>query len=480
MKFLKIKYIGAVLLGAALSSCATYYQIQSEFNQNFESGQLEQAARVLDENKRAGKKKARFLYYADQGVVNAMLGNLEESNKWFEKAYLFGEDYQNNYANVAASFLVNPNTIVYPGEDHEHLLLLYYKALNFLKLNDHESALVECRRLINRLNALSDRYKSDKKYRRDAFVHNLMGIIFEASGDVSNAFVAYRNAHNIYEQDYTRLFGLETPNQLKQDLLRTAYLNGYDSDLAFFERKFDLTYQHKPNAQELVFFWHNGLGPVKDEWSINFTTVANGDGFVTFTNEEYGLSFPYNTANAEGGGDLTDLRVFRVAFPKYVERKPYFERAVLETPGKRFALEKAEDINAVAFKTLEERMLQEMGKGLLRVALKKSVEMAIRNGGESEDGEEQTKEEKQEEAMREGLSFLVGVVNAATEKADTRNWQTIPHSIYYTRVPLKTGRQTVMLKTIAPSGATQKETFLFDVGPGETVFHTFHSLEYRR
>lgn len=479
MKKFGVKYLLAVLIGTALSSCATYYQIQSEFNQNFEGGNLEEAARVLDEHKRAAKKKARFLYFADQGVVNSMLGNLEESNKWLEKAYLFGEDYQKNYASVAASFLVNPTTIVYPGEDHEHLLLLYYKALNYLKLNDYESALVECRRLINRLNELSDKYKSDQKYRRDAFVHNLMGVIFEASGDISNAFVAYRNALTIYEEDYQRLFGLGAPEQLKRDLLRTAYLNGYDSDVAFFERKFDMKYNHETNTEELVFFWHNGLGPVKDEWSINFTTVANGDGFVTFANEEYGLSFPYNTSSANGDADLTDLRVFRVAFPKYVERKPYFERAVIETKGKRYELEKAEDVNAVAFKTLEERMLQEMGKGLLRAAVKKSMEMAIRNSGDSDSDKAQTKEEKQEEAMRAGLSFLVGVVNAATEKADTRNWQTIPHSIYYTRVPLSTGKQTVMLKTMTPSGATQKETFSFEIAPGETVFHTYHSLEFR-
>ena len=32
-----------------------------------------------------------------------------------EKAYLFGEDYQKNYASIAASFLVNPNTVIYPG-----------------------------------------------------------------------------------------------------------------------------------------------------------------------------------------------------------------------------------------------------------------------------------------------------------------------------------------------------------------------------
>lgn len=472
------KYGWIILLACCTFSCATYYQINSEFNQSFEQGNLEAAGKVLDENKKAGRKKARFLYYANQGVVNAMLGELEESNMWLEKAYLFGEDYQKNYADIAASFLVNPNSIVYQGEDHEHLLLLYYKAINFLKMKDYQSALVECRRLINRLNSLSDKYKSDKKYKEDAFVHNLMGIIYEASGDVNNAFIAYRNAYNIYEKDYQKLFGLEPPAQLKKDLLRTAHLNGFFTDLDFYERKFNM--KHTPSGnEELVFFWHNGLGPVKDEWSLNFTTVGGGDGFVTFVNEDYGLSFPYAVSDADQQNQLTSLRLFRVAFPKYQERKPFFQEAVLQTNSKVYPLELAEDVNAIAFKTLEERMLEELGKGLLRAGLKKALEMSIR-GEQGGNDDKKTEEEKKEEAMREGLSMMVGIINAATEKADTRNWQTIPHSIYYSRVPLKPGENTVTLKTKSASGASVSEQFTFDVVKGETVFHTFQSLETRQ
>ena len=473
-----IKAVSIVFLACSTFSCATYYQINSEFNQSFEQGNLEAAERVLNSNKQAAKKKAQFLYFANQGVVNSMLGNLEESNKWLEKAYLFGEDYQKNYASIAASFLVNPNTIVYPGEDHEHLLLLYYKALNFLKMKDYESALVECRRLVNRQNELSDKYKSDKKYKEDAFVHNLMGIIYEASGEINNAFIAYRNAYNIYEGDYKRLFGLDAPNQLKQDLLRAAHLNGFYTELDFYERQFNMKYSPAA-SEELVFFWHNGLGPVKSEWSINFTAVDGGDGFVTFVNDEYNFSFPYAISGPDQKSQLTDLRLFRVAFPKYEERKPYFQRAVLETNQTRYQLELAEDVNAIAFKTLEERMMQELAKGLLRAATKKAVEMAIR-GPQGGSDEKKTEEEKREEAIREGLSLMVGIFNASTEKADTRNWQTIPHDIYYGRVPLNTGENTVTLKTISGSGATATQEFSFTASRGETLFHSFQSLEYKR
>ncbi len=463
------------VLGLTIS-CATYYQLNYEFNQHYANGNLEAASRLLDGNKKQSRDKNRFLYFVNQGLVKAQLGQYEESNDWFEKAYLFGEDYRKNPANIVTSFLVNPNTAVYPGEDHEHLLLLYYKAINFLKLKDYESALVECRRLNNRLLELSDKYRSENKYKRDAFVHNLMGIIYEASGDVNNAFIAYRNSFDIYKEDYSTLFGLSPPEQLKQDLVRTAYLNGFQTELEFYEREFGFEYDKTAAAsEELVFFWHNGLGPVKDEWSVNFTIVEGEGGVVSFVNDEYSFNFPFPIHDEAQKSELTNLRFFRVAFPKYVERETLYNRASVSVNKEQYPLELAENVNDIAFKVLNERMLQEFAQGLLRVAIKKSIEQAIRGDQSKED--ESDKEDKGEE-FREGLSFLVGVLNAATEKADTRNWQTLPHSIFYTRVPLDTGQNEVILQVSGNNaGAKDYHTFSFEARKGETVFHTFHSLE---
>ncbi|MEQ8906761.1 hypothetical protein [Ekhidna sp.] len=443
-----------------LTSCASFYQLNYEFNKNFEEGNIEQAADILDQNKRAAKSKTRFLYYANQGVVEHLLGNYEESNNWLEKAYLFGEDYHKNYLNFAASYFLNPNLIVYPGEDHEHLMLLYYKALNYLKLKNYESALIECRRLNQRLYELGDKYLSENKYQKDAFIHNLMGIIYDASGDYNNAFIAYRNSLEIYQKEFSEMFGLTAPDQLKKDLLRTASLAGFPEEVDRYSEEFGMNYvpQPSPEGGELVFFWHNGLVPVKDEWSINFVAVKGSGGMIIFENEEYGLNFPffYDT-DEDGNASITDLTGTRVAFPKYVEREPFFQHASLEIDNYYYPLEKAEDINAIAFKTLKERMLEELGKGLLRVALKKTVEKEVRKENET-------------------LGFLVGVMNFASEQADTRNWQTIPHSIHYTRVPLEKGENQVTLHTDGSKGQNQ-QTFTFIGEKGETQFQTFQSLE---
>ncbi len=445
-----------------VTSCATFYEVNYEFNKNFEQGRLEEAESLLLENEKIEKQsKTRFLYYTNRGVVAHLLGKYEESNDWLERAYIFGEDHRKNYVDFVASYLLNPNVITYSGEDHEHLMLLYYKVLNYLKMSNYDLALVECRRLNNRLYALGDKYVSENKYQKDAFIHTLMGIVYDASGDYNNAFIAYRNALKIYDEDYGRLFELSAPEQLKKDILRTAYVAGFSEEFDQFRTRFQMDFEPQDSSGgDLVFFWHNGLSPVKSEWSINFAIVDGEGGYFFFQNDDLGLNFPfyYGQADEEDEGiQLSDIQAFRVAFPKYVERIPYFNYADLELDGRVYPLQKAEDLNSIAFKTLNERMLEELGKGLLRVALKKTIEMQVRKENET-------------------LGFLAGVFNIASEQADTRNWQTIPHSIHYARVPLKEGENKVEIYTEGLRSESTEE-FTFVGTKGGTQFHTYQSLE---
>jgi hypothetical protein len=453
--FRKIHLISLIIL----TSCATYYQQQYDFNSEFEKGDLEKALTTLKEKENLAHGKSQFIYFVNNGLLLSILGQYGESNEYLEKAFLFGEDYHVNYINEAVSYLYNPNVVMYRGEDHEHLMLLYFKALNFLKMNKPEEALVECRRLNIRLNKLSDKYNSERKYQRDAFVHTLMGIIYQSTKDYNNAFIAYRNAVEIYENDYASMFGLQVPEQLKKDLLSTAWWTGFTSEFEEFKTKFNMAdYQPVRPDAELVFFWHNGLAPVKSEWNINFLLDLKQENMVVFTNENMGMTFPFPVENdKEKKSDLRSLEVLRVAFPKYVERNLYFESATIEKDSVSYALELTEDINKIAFYSLRERMMLEFSKGLLRAAVKKATEHSLK------------KEDDR-------LGALIGIVNAMTEKADTRNWQTLPHSIYYSRVPLTEGANEVKFN-IHGNGDKAQYNFTYKAQKHQTLFHTFSSLE---
>lgn len=445
-----------------LGACVTYYQRNLDFNRAFEAGRLDQARKELESDKKAEKRKARFLHYTNLGAVNSMLGNYEQSNNWFEKAYIFGEDHRKNALNYAASFLTNPKITTYPGEDHEHLYVNYYKALNYLKLGNLEAALVEARRMNIRLNQLSDKYKSDNKFQKDAFIYLLTGLIYDASGETNNAFISYRNAYNTYKDEYAQRFGIAPPAQLKKDLLRTAKALGFQTELEQYEKEFGFKAPEidpKKNARAL-FLWHNGLGPVKDEWAINFVIVKGAGGAFVFQNEELGLAFDFPVGNGDDRASLSGLRTLRIVFPKYVSRETVFNNAVLQWNGGYQKMEIVEDVDQVARQFLKQRMLKELGESLLRVALKKAAEAAIRE-------------------QNEGLAVAASIVNMATEQADTRNWQTLPHEIYYSWVEAAPGDANLKLKLNSSQFSNYNTVKDIDVKleKGRTKVITYHSLE---
>ena len=443
------------------TSCATYYHSNYTFNEEFEKGELDKALSTLRSrpSKAAGKKQ--FLFDVNNGLLLSLKGKYEESNEYFEKAYLYGEDFHINYLNEVGSYLTNPNFSAYRGEDHEHLMLLYFKALNYLKLGNPDDALVECRRLNLRLQQLADRYESNEKYRKDAFIHTLMGIIYDSDKDYNNAFIAYRNAFEVYQEDYHRLFNMDAPEQLKLDLLRTAKLSGLDEEFEHYKTELGMQGYHldADSGGELVFFWHNGLSPVKAEWGINFYVIRR-DNYVVFSNPELGLTFPFNMGSMDEKerNGLARLEMFRVAFPKYVERPAYYRAATISVNGEDHSLQLLEDVSKVAFKCLDERMNLELSKALIRVALKKLEEYELKKSDRN-------------------LGSILSIINAITEKADTRNWQTLPHSIFYSRVPLKEGTNNVTFTTLDAQGRSQGHDFTYQVKKGQTLFHTFSSLE---
>ena len=322
-------------------------------------------------------------------------------------------------------------------------------------LGNIDDALVEVKRLNLSLQRLGEKYKGDSKYDQDAYMHVVMGLIYDANKNYNDAFIAYRNAYEIYEKEYSEMFSLTAPEQLKQDILRTANLSGMREEQLAFEKKFGFKYVPYTAEANVVVIWHNGMGPVKEEWGINFAIIYGGAGWVTFINKEYGLSFPFYL----GDNSLNGMTWIKVVFPRYVTRESLYSAAIIKTQDGEFPLQKAEDLNAISFKVLDERMGAEFGKSLLRVALKQAAAYKI---GDSQDSP--------------ALGAALSIAASASESADTRNWQTLPHSIYYVRVPFNDGTQDVTLVLMGAATGDESHTQEVTFKKGESLIYPFYSL----
>lgn len=181
---------------------------------------------------------------------------------YLNEADYLAEDARTSASDIAGGTLVNPMMQPYKPEAFEKFMLHYYKAINYLQLGKRDEALVETRRITIQANEQNDKY-GDKtnRYSKDAFSFILQGVIYESAGDMNNAFIAYRNAAETYlAVPNNTWYGVHIPEQLKQDVLRTAYANGFMDEVSRFEKLFNITYQPQANPPggELIYFIEKG------------------------------------------------------------------------------------------------------------------------------------------------------------------------------------------------------------------------------
>jgi hypothetical protein len=442
-----------------LASCATYNQQVSGYYEHYRQGDYARASAALDNSRLLNKRRNHLLYLLEKGRMEHLQQHFETSNRFFNEADALMEDGGTTAGDIALSTLLNPMMETYQGEDFEKYMVHYYKALNYLMLNQPSEALVEARRISLRTYAQED-VRSSGKYAQDAFSYMLQGLIYEKNKDINNAFIAYRNAADLYLEHGGSYYGVTMPEQLKKDLLRTAYRLGFDDYLDEYQRK--LNYVLKPEdsaaGAELVLFWEAGTAPVKEQENLTFF-IAKDNGKYFFTNSHFNSRIPFDVELGGSADRLSDLSFIRAAIPRYQLQPLLYGSAEVRADSTRFSFEPAQSINDLAQETLRERRLNDLSKMLTRIAVGKLAELAAEPTKKKDDKEE-TAEEKKKRQRHELLSTGLKIFNFAREKADTRNWQSLPAGISYMRIPLKADRQTI---TVSVKGARGEKNYTLDV-----------------
>ncbi len=463
-------FLGLMLF---LFGCSSYNEMIASYYKQISAGNYAEAVKELDKNKLLQKPRNKLLFLMEKGKTSHLSGNYESSNQYFNEADQLLENGMGGAMDAVVGTLVNPMTQRYKGEDFEKFMIHYYKALNYLYLNNTEDAIVEARRITLQSQEQGDKFNDkDTRYSKDAFSLMLQGLIYEHDGDINNAFIAYRNAADVYlnSKDHT-YYGIMMPETLKLDVLRMADYNGFTSELSRYEEAFGMKYNRSPSADggELIFFWENGMAPIKQQEELFFSLIKGSNGDLFFTNLGGSIVIPFYHEYSNSNFSLNGIESLRATYPKYVARNPYYSSATLSNGDQTVSFERAEDINELAFKTLDQRFMKEMGKILTRLAVKKSAEYVLRQSAKG------TGKDGKDNALLEGLGFGMQLYGLLSEKADTRNWQSLPASISYTRIPLQKGSNTITLSLKSSSGVEETKTIEI-TGTGKLQFYNYSTL----
>jgi hypothetical protein len=134
---------------------------------------------------------------------------------------------------------------------------------------------VEAIKIDHRLNVFSDSGGQDH-YREDPFARYLTGVLYEASGDVNNAFIAYRKAEAGYRLAKP-WSGVSLPSILKQDILRLTTLRHLPEEREHYRQAFpSISLQDPPpeSMGSVLVVSYNGLGPIKENKLVHVPLSA--------------------------------------------------------------------------------------------------------------------------------------------------------------------------------------------------------------
>ena len=262
----------------------------------------------------------------------------------------------------------------------------------------------------------------------------------------------FRSNNGIY-------YGVTMPEQLKQDLLFSAYKMGFADEQVRYEGLLNTKLQSENRPErELILLLEEGSAPIKEETGI---FLSNAGGIyqyrnpygqvidVPFDNNYYGISSPR----------LQDFRFFKISLPAY--RITYQKAGTLSISynGNSYEAQPAENFNVLALRVLDERYLEEIAKAMARYITKKLAEggtaklvegMAESKNKKSENGNqtEADKKKNREKAESAGeiAGMLVNIFSTLSEKADTRSWMSLPASVSYARIPLSSNNLPVEIR----------------------------------
>ncbi len=399
------------LSAVLISSCASY-QTKVETARNDLAAH--DAAKAVAALKPLAEQdgKDQLVYLLDYATALQLQGNYKESAKIFGRAEKIADiqDYT-SLSREASSLILNAEMVQYKGDDYEKILINSVNAINYLMMNQLDDALVEVRRVNEKLYKF--KYEAKRNYEQSAYASYLSAVIWEADGRFDDSYIDYKKAYEL------------VPNYepLHADLIRAAMRAHRDEDVQKWKKEFpevQIGSEFKdPKAGELVLIYQQGWGPRK---------------------------YP---------------RPGAPRFPKLFPVSSNAKKAELEITGiDKIVTASIYSVQDVGIKTLENDYVGIVAKRLAGVAAKAVLSDQIR----------------QRNPLLGDLAFIA--LNA-TDRADLRQWSTLPETFQIARKRLKAGTYKISVRGIYGSGGATGENLPdqeITILPGKKTFITWRSF----
>ena len=245
----------ACLVAVLGSGCAGDYVARTrDLRRAYEGGRYDEAARGFDGEAKSGKEINRLLALMDQGMVLHAAGKYEESIQVLAEADKLSQQLDViSVSEEAKVLLSSEREKAYRGEDFEKLMVSVLQALNYDQLGRDEDALVEVRRVNERMLKM---IRDEKKpYQQLAIARYLSGVLWEDAGHDDDAFIDYDTANQLAGD----------LGSLAEPLVRLAKSTGRDEALQALRKQYPIITPHPlgPAEAQLLVIVEAGRVPQK-------------------------------------------------------------------------------------------------------------------------------------------------------------------------------------------------------------------------
>ena len=397
-------------------------------------------AKALEETEKIDKGSSELLYLYEKGLILHSEGRYQESNEVLEAAELLFEDlYTKSLTREAGAFVVSDQVTTFRGEAFETTFVNYYKMLNYWYLGSAEGAQVEARRLNDKIKFLPN--VEDSVYVESPFLEWVTGMFFEEGRDRSAADVSYRRAVNSYDVQAAWL-GIDKPKLLLCDLVANAEALGdrdprtqYGDACASGTAKGPDGKPDGKGVANVTLFLECGYVAGKVSRELVLPIYKGEMDADDYNDAAFAQQLTHRIGEAPRRQKLD--YVLKVALPDLVTPSSAYAHARIRAISKGDTLQQdlplAEDLNVWASRAFEVKLPRAIFRAILRGLLKYSA----KKSADKEDGT---------------LGFLVNLVGAMTERADTRNWSTLPERIFVSHLALPEGTWKVDVDVFNPMG----------------------------
>jgi len=462
-----------------VEGCAGRLSHYDTLSASLGQGNSNKAVSIIEKAEADYGSNSRLLFLMDRGMTLHLAGRYEESTEFLEQADELVEDlYTRRLRNEALSLFVNDTNRPFRGDPYEQVLINVINALNYARLGDLDEALVEARRVDHRLNVLTDSV-DEEDYHEDPFARYLTGVLYEASGDLSNAFVAYRKGYEAYQraQPWSEV---PIPQRVKHDLLRITHRLNLSNEHAEYQQAFPEILWQPPltnDQAEIVVISYHGRAPRLQDRFIDVPISLEALALV-LTTKQLGRRRPQRAGGVDAVLYGLQGEIVRISLPRVVSQKTRVEygqvRVVREGSQETHQTELMNSVTAAAKKNLADRLTSVTVRAVARAALKMSTAEGIGFGAGAAAKDKETRD-----LIQAVVSTLLKVAAITTEEADKRSWRTLPDEIHVSRFSVPPGSMTLTYQSRGRHGeviGTPTE-YPMTLQAGETRFMTVYTAE---